>query len=99
MPTPPDLGRELEVRRYLRGVADRLSVQSVAARWQIVADDQSPIDAIIRYAEVNGVDAIAMAGWGAGLSGLFRRSVAGQVARRAEVPVLLCRAEVVGVSE
>ena len=33
------------------------------------------------------------------LSRLFHRSVAGQVARRAEMPVLICRSDVVGIAE
>jgi nucleotide-binding universal stress UspA family protein len=97
-PARPDVGRELESRRYLRGVANRLRARSIAARWQVVADERPTAKAIARHAELCGADVIAMASRGGGLAGLFRGSTAVQVARRADVPVLICRSGVTGLA-
>jgi nucleotide-binding universal stress UspA family protein len=93
-PARPDVGRELEAHRYLRGVADRLRARSIAARWQVVTDDRPTADAITRHAERSGADVIAMASrGGVGLAGLFSGSMAVRVVRRADMPVLICRSE------
>jgi nucleotide-binding universal stress UspA family protein len=92
-------GHEGEARRYLYGVAKRLRASSVPARWQVVADERPAADAIARYAELGQADVIAMTTrGGAGLAGLFRGSTAMRVARRADVPVLICRSEAMGLA-
>lgn len=98
-PARSDVGRELDARRYLRGVADRLRARSIAVRWQVVADERPTAEAIARHAELCGADVIAMASRGGlGLAGLFRGSTAVRVARRADVPVLICRSGVTGLA-
>ncbi len=97
VPLLSNVDLEREARRYLRRLAARLRARSVPTRWRVVPDDQPTADAILHYAKLNRVDAIAMTGWGGGLSRLFRRRVAGQVTRLAEVPVLICRSDVIGL--
>jgi nucleotide-binding universal stress UspA family protein len=98
-PTGTPVGHEWEARRYLRGVAGRLRAGSVPARWQAVADERPTAEAIARYAELSQADVVAMTNrGGGGLAGLFRGSKAVRVARRANVPVLVCRSEVAGLA-
>jgi nucleotide-binding universal stress UspA family protein len=90
--TRPAEGRAWDARRYLGGVADRLRALSVPAGGRAVADDRPVADAIARYAGLCGADVIALASrGGVGWSGLFRGSLAVRLARRASVPVLICR--------
>jgi nucleotide-binding universal stress UspA family protein len=98
-PTGIPVGQEWEARRYLRGVAGRLRAGSVPARWQVVVNERPTAEAIARYAELSQADVIAMTNrGGVSLAGLFRGSMAERVARRADVPVLVCRAEVTGLA-
>ncbi len=91
-PAVTSAGQTRAARRYLRGVAGRLRDRGLPIRWQVRADDRPPADAINRYAERSGADVIALASrGGVGLRGLFRGSLAVQVARNAAVPVLVCR--------
>jgi nucleotide-binding universal stress UspA family protein len=91
-PTDPAAERTRDARRYLRGVAGRLRDRGVPVRLQVLADERPTADAINRYAELSGADVIALASrGGVGLRGLLRGSLALRVARRAAVPVLVCR--------
>jgi nucleotide-binding universal stress UspA family protein len=88
----PTAERAREAHRYLRSVADRLRAASVPTWWRAVADDSPLADAIARYAGLCEADVIALASrGGVGWSGLFRGSLAVRLARRAQVPVLICR--------
>jgi nucleotide-binding universal stress UspA family protein len=80
-------------RRYLRGVAGRLLAGGVPVRLRVLSDARPTADAIARYADLSRADVIALASrGGVGVRGLFRGSLALRVARRAAVPVLVCRA-------
>jgi nucleotide-binding universal stress UspA family protein len=81
-----------EAHRYLGGVADRLKTLPMRTCWQVIADDRPLADAIARYAGLCEADVITLASrGGVGWSGLFRGSLAVRLARRAPVPVLICR--------
>jgi nucleotide-binding universal stress UspA family protein len=82
---------EQEARVYLEGVADRLRALLPAVRVRMVVDD-IPARAILREADVLGVDLIALETHGRrGLSRLIVGSVADKVIRGAHVPVLVHR--------
>jgi nucleotide-binding universal stress UspA family protein len=92
-PTDPSAEETRAARRYLREVAGRLGARGVPARLQVLADERPTADAINRYAELSGADVIVLTSRvGGGLRGLFRGSLALRVARRAAVPVLVCKA-------
>jgi nucleotide-binding universal stress UspA family protein len=91
-PTDPSAERTRAARRYLQTVAGRLRARGLPARQQVLADERHTADAINRYAELSGAEVIAMTSrGGGGLRGLFRGSLALRVARRAAVPVLVCK--------
>jgi nucleotide-binding universal stress UspA family protein len=83
-------------RSYLEGVAERLKVEKVKARAEIV--EGAAGDTIVEYAGREGVDLIAMCTHGrSGLRRLVYGSVADRVLCRAGTPVLLIRSrEVAG---
>ncbi len=81
---------ELEIRRYLEGIAARL--QETGATPIIEVSFSKPADEILFFARHYEADLIAMATHGrTGLDRLLRGSVAENVMRHAPCPVLLVR--------
>lgn len=79
-----------EVMEYLKGIADRFRGNGLAAKWALWHEE--PVTAIAKAVKEERVDLIAMATHGrSGLSRLLVGSVAAQVVRETEVPVLLVR--------
>ena len=79
-------------RHYLRGQIKKLAEAGVAARERI---EFGPVAAtIIRIAELEDVDLIAMASHGcSGLQGVYYGSVAAGVLQRVDRPLLIVRSE------
>jgi nucleotide-binding universal stress UspA family protein len=79
-----------EAEGYLRGVADRIRGQGVAAAVKVVLDE-TPAAAILHEAST-GIDLVALTTHGyAGLKRLWLGSVADKVIRSSSVPVLVQR--------
>jgi nucleotide-binding universal stress UspA family protein len=79
-------------REYLEGVAARLREEGLSA--EVATVEGKPYIEIIRFAEENEIDLIAMSTRGqSGLSRWLLGSVADRVARGATVPLLLVQAE------
>jgi nucleotide-binding universal stress UspA family protein len=94
----PRAGQASAASLYLPRVAARVRGQGVPTQWRVVADVRPIADAILRHARSSGVSVIAMANrQRTGLSGMFSTSVAEKVARRAELPVLICPSDVIGL--
>ena len=91
--SPP--GRSLTAataRSYLREVVTRLGDEEVTGAASLVVDDRPVAEAISSFAKRSGADLIALTTRGRGpLSRLARGSVAEQVVRRTDIPVLLAR--------
>jgi nucleotide-binding universal stress UspA family protein len=83
--------RELETRRYLETVQERLRAEGLAVQCR-VTESAKVAREILRLARQDECSLIAMATHGAsGLDRMMLGSVADQVVRHAEVPVLLLR--------
>ena len=84
-------GRDLEARRYLWRVMERLRAKGLKVRTKVYAAS-SPAAEILRRAEGGAADLIAMATRGAGgVERLLLGSVADKVLRGADVPLLIIR--------
>jgi nucleotide-binding universal stress UspA family protein len=82
---------ELEIRRYLEAIAERLSL--TGAQPIIEVSFNKPADEILFFARHYGADLIAMATHGrSGIDRLLHGSVAEHVLRHAPCPMLLVRA-------
>jgi nucleotide-binding universal stress UspA family protein len=88
-----ELDRRTEAARaYLTSVQQRLAREGIDAR--IVVNDGPVVDAIIRTAEDEGADLIAIASHGrTGLRRVFYGSVAAGVLHRVDRPLLLVRSD------
>ena len=90
-PAEAQLGTMLEAEDYIEGVRKRLEAGGIAAETAVRYG--FPAEEILTHAQRNGVDLIAMATHGrTGAVRWVLGSVAEQVLRRADVPVLLFRA-------
>jgi nucleotide-binding universal stress UspA family protein len=77
---------------YLERIADRLSENGIDAEPVVIEGDGTIADSICAYADEGDVDLIVMASSGrTGLRRLILGSIAGSVARRAGVPVLVVK--------
>ena len=84
--------RSESARAYLAGVKQRLHEQGIDARIVVVTG--RTVDAIIRTAETEGADLIAIASHGrSGLRRVFYGSVAAGVLHRVDRPLLLVRSD------
>jgi len=84
-----------EVMEYLKAVAGRLREKGLHVRWDLWHDE--PLIAIKRAVKQEAADLIAMATHGrGGLSRLLLGSVAEDVVRSVDVPVLLVRGHMAG---
>jgi nucleotide-binding universal stress UspA family protein len=88
-PTPTILNEELEATTYLEGVTSRL--RDAGCSVEYVVREQAPADAIIDASEQADLIALTTHGRG-GLIRVVLGSVAEDVLRRAERPVLVVRA-------
>jgi nucleotide-binding universal stress UspA family protein len=85
------LGRDLEARRYLRRVMDRLWAKDAKVRTKVYVAG-SPALEVLRQADAAGADLIAMATRGAGgVERLLLGSVADKVLSGADIPLLIIR--------
>jgi nucleotide-binding universal stress UspA family protein len=86
-----------EAKKYLSAVADRLSKEGIASREVVVIGRAD--EAILDYAQKNGVDLIIMSSHGrSGISRFAFGSVSDRVVRHSMIPVLMisapgCRVE------
>jgi nucleotide-binding universal stress UspA family protein len=86
----PELGLHRDVYAYLEKTRERLSSQGVDATADVRWGD--PAEQILLHARHARADLIVLPlHRKRGLARLFRRSVAEQILRRSEVPLLLCR--------
>lgn len=83
---------EKQAHAYLQTIVDKLKEKGIAARQRI---EFGPIAAtIIRTANLEGADLIAMASHGrSGMEGVYYGSVAAGVLQRVDRPLLIVRAE------
>lgn len=83
-------GRTREAEAYLAGIAAELRGRGIETDWQVRRGEAAP--SILAAARASDADVIAMTTHGrTGFGRLFFGSVAEQVARRADVPVLMLR--------
>jgi nucleotide-binding universal stress UspA family protein len=83
-------GRTREAEAYLASIAAELRSRGIAADWQVLRGEAAPT--ILAAARAFDADVIAMTTHGrTGFGRLLFGSVAEQVARRADVPVLMMR--------
>ena len=81
-----------EATNYLKVLKNSLRQQGYIVHHQVI-EDESPANAILEVVDAQGMDAIVMSthGWG-GLARWVFGSVADKVIRRADIPVVLIRA-------
>ena len=94
---PPEVGRTLqeqardEARQYLDRLATNLRESGLRVRTQVVVDD-AVYSTILSIAQESGADLIAMSTHGrTGLARMVMGSVADDVVRHTDLPVLLVR--------
>jgi len=83
--------REKQADKYLDGIAGTLEAEGIKVRTEVLT--WPPDEAIVSYAEQNGVDVIVMSSHGR--SGASRRTygkVAEKILKTSRVPVLMVRA-------
>jgi nucleotide-binding universal stress UspA family protein len=88
--TPKEQEAFAQIDAYLQNLKEELGREGVEARWAVTVGD--PAQEIVRYAALNGIDAVVMASHGKG--GAFQRlygSVADKVLARLTIPVVVIR--------
>jgi nucleotide-binding universal stress UspA family protein len=89
---------KIAAENYLKTLANRIKYDGVKVKWEVIAMERYHEiiprvgDAIVEYADKNNMDLIVIATHGgAGPSRAIWGSVAGQVLRTSDMPVLMIR--------